>query len=154
MSNSTTNPIAELWNALARSPLLRLAVVGALVLCLQIPVLFIHGLVRERSQTRHEAVDDITSKWGRGQQVFGPFLVVPYSYTALYRSNDESDESEASRYKTVEHEATATFLPEDVRIEGDLATDVRHRGIFEAPVYTTSLRLEGRFIASAGGAWR
>ncbi len=148
MNTPLPDPRPSPWESLTRSPFVRLGVVGFLVICLQIPVLFIYNLVTERNQTRHEAVDDITSKWGRGQEVYGPFLVIPYSYV------DVEKDSETEKERFVERTAVATFLPEDLRIASDLETEVRHRGIFEAPVYSASTKLEGRFLSPDFGPWK
>ena len=63
---------------LRRNTLVQGVAIGALALILQIPVLFIKGIVWEREGTRQEAINEITGKWGKQQEVFGPFLVVPY----------------------------------------------------------------------------
>src|SRR5437867_12541467 len=62
------------------STILKLLGVGALVLVLLIPLAMITGVLRERLGRRNEAVADITSSWGREQNVIGPVLGIPYQY--------------------------------------------------------------------------
>src|SRR4030095_6279999 len=53
------------------STILKLLGVGALVLVLLIPLLMIAGVLSDRLSRRNEAVADITSSWGREQNVIG-----------------------------------------------------------------------------------
>ena len=62
------------------STIIKLLGVGALVLVLLIPLAMITGVLRERLQRRNEAVADITSSWGREQNLIGPVLGIPYQY--------------------------------------------------------------------------
>ncbi len=136
------------WETLTQSPFLRLIGIGFLVLLLQIPVLLIDHLVGERRRTRQEAIEDIASKWGRGQEVFGPYLVVPYTYAAV----EKNSETQAERF--IERAAAAAFLPEDLRIAARLETEIRRRGIFEAPVYSAEIEIEGSFAAPDFSPWK
>src|SRR6202023_2667717 len=62
------------------STIIKLLGVGALVLILLIPLAMITGVLNDRLQRRNEAVTDITSAWGREQNVIGPVLAIPYTY--------------------------------------------------------------------------
>jgi inner membrane protein len=62
------------------STIIKLLGVGALVLVLLIPLAMITGVLSERLQRRNEAVADITSSWGREQNLIGPVLGIPYQY--------------------------------------------------------------------------
>lgn len=104
--------------------------VGILALCviLTLSLRLVTGLLEERAGRRDAAVAEITASWGRDQRIVGPFLVIPYL------------DSVGSR-----EERSAVFLPETLMIEGELDPVRRHRGIYEAVVYSTRLRLSGRF---------
>ena len=119
------------------SQTLRLLSIGFLALLLQIPVSMIDGLVRERQQRRQAAVEDVSSKWGRAQAITGPALVVPYTH----RWTEETDGRTVTRTDVRQ----AVFLPEQLRLRGTLATEIRRRGIFSVPVYTLALNTEGEF---------
>ncbi len=137
MTDSTLNP-SKFFESLRASAFVKALLIGALVLFLQIPVLLIWGLVSERSQTRQGAVAEITDKWGKAQQVYGPFLVVPYRYAQTVTNAE-------GKKQTRELEDRATFLPRSLKVDGKLATEVLYRGIFETPVYRSHLEIEGEF---------
>lgn len=120
------------------SPAFRLLVVGALTLALQVPVVLINAIAWDRDSTRAGAVREIAASWGENQEIVGPFLVVPYTYQAT-----EADEKGFNRTRT--YSSYGVFLPQQLKIEGDLAVERRYRGIFEAPVYTSTLQISGAF---------
>ncbi len=120
------------------SPALRLVIVGALALGLQIPIFLINAIAWERDRTRDQAVREIAESWGQRQELVGPFLVVPYRYEQLY-----VDEKGVENIRTVI--LHGSFLPSRLNVEGGLEVESRHRGIFEAPVYTTDLTITGAF---------
>jgi len=62
------------------STIIKLLGVGALILVLLIPLAMITGVLRDRLQRRNDAVADITSSWGREQNLIGPVLWIPYQY--------------------------------------------------------------------------
>jgi inner membrane protein len=130
------NPTDGWLSDLRSSQLLRLVIVGFLALLLQIPIGMVSGLVQERQLRRDEAVEGVTSKWGRVQQITGPALVVPYTHRWL-----ETDAKGVPRtHETARH---AVFLPDRLAIRGDVASEVRERGIFAVPVYHAKLELAG-----------
>ena len=62
-----------------QSTIIKLLGVGALVLVLLIPLVMITGVLSDRLSRRNEAVADITSSWGREQDVIGPVLGVRFN---------------------------------------------------------------------------
>ena len=129
---------SDLGTAISRSPMIRLFAVGFLALLLQIPVIMISVLISERQQRRNEAVEEVSSKWGRAQALVGPALVVPYRRVWSEIGDDG---------KTVRRElsGSAVFLPEKLRISGKMTPEIRRRGIFSILVYALALRFEGAF---------
>ena len=142
-----TNERSTFFQNLRRNTLVQGIAIGALALILQIPVLFIRNIVWDRKDTRQEAIEEITSKWGKQQEVFGPFLVVPY----LEQRTVQTEEGQPSKVEV--YEERATFLPRDLRVDGSLETEVRYRGIFEAPVYRSHLSFEGSFDRPDFSGW-
>ena len=131
-----------MWNDLGamarRSPMIRLMTVGFLALLLQIPVFLIANLIQERRERRTEAVQEVSSKWGRMQSLTGPALVVPYR-----RRWVESLSNGASVAR--EGKAEAVFLPDRLEMSGKMTPEIRKRGIFSIPVYSLELQASGRF---------
>ena len=128
------------------STILKLLGVGALVLVLLIPLAMITGVLSERLQRRNEAVADITSSWGREQNVIGPVLGIPYRYTFKTVKDVPSADGKVER-REVEETATANayFLPEKLDLSGKVQTQKLHRGIYEAVVYRAQTNLSGKF---------
>jgi inner membrane protein len=136
----------SLFEMLRGSQFLRVLLTGFLVLLLQIPIVMIQELIRERSTTRQEAVNEITSKWGRQQKITGPRIVVPY----FKRITETTDKAQVTTRTQIQ---LASFLPESLTITGQVDSDVRYRGIFEVPVYQMSLDVRGRFVRPDFALW-
>ncbi len=113
---------------------LRIATIAFLVLILLIPVSMIESLIREREYTREAVIGEVSDKWGREQTLTGPVLSIPYK---RYFTNDQDKLIESTEY--------AHFLPDDLKIEGEMLPEVRYRSIYEVVVYGSSLKLSGRF---------
>ncbi len=128
-------------DSLRSSHTLRLLTVGLLVLLLQIPVAMIGGQVYERQQRSIEAVEEVSSKWGKQQFISGPALVVPYSYRWVEKIRKGKEIEEVEHIES----RTAAFLPDSVEIRGSAITEIRRRGIFSVPVYRLDLTVSGRF---------
>ena len=94
------------------STIFKLLGVGALVLVLLIPLAMITGVLRERLERRNEAVADITSSWGREQNVIGPMLGIPYQYKFKTVKEVPAPDGKVER-REVEETATANayFCP-------------------------------------------
>ena len=125
--------------SIRNSYLPKILLIGLLVLILQIPIMKIRGVIGERQQTRDGAVSEVTDKWGNQQSIIGPAVVVPY--TKRWTERDE-DGNLIPRSQLV----YATFLPETLKVAGQIHSEVRRRGIYQIPVYRMSLNLTGRFI--------
>lgn len=120
------------------SQILRLLTVGLFVLLLQIPIAMIGGQVNERQQRSQEAIEEVSSKWGKRQLIAGPVLVLPYTHRWIAKNRDGSESEE------VEQRAAA-FLPDTLEINAKAITEIRKRGIFSVPVYRLDLTMSGRF---------
>jgi inner membrane protein len=130
------------------STIFKLLGVGALVLVLLIPLAMITGVLNERLQRRNEAVTNITSSWGKEQNVIGPILGVPYQYKFKTVKEIPAPDGKVER-REVEETATANayFLPEMLNVSGTVQTQKLHRGIYEAVVYRAQTVLSGKFTA-------
>src|SRR6266550_1340682 len=128
------------------STIIKLLGVGALVLVLLIPLAMITGVLSERLRRRNEAVADITSSWGKEQNLIGPVLGIPYQYKFKTVKEVPLADGRVER-REVEETATgnAYFLPESLNISGDTQTQKLHRGIYDAIVYRAQTNLSGKF---------
>src|SRR6266513_1558009 len=92
------------------STIIKLLGVGALVLVLLIPLAMITGVLSERLRRRNEAVTDITSSWGKEQNVIGPVLGIPYQYKSiLVKEVARHDRTMAPRGAACSSTAPASF---------------------------------------------
>ncbi len=142
----TQPSLSNVSSSMRQSQMLRLVVVLFLVLLLQIPAWMIAGVVGERRARRQEAVEDISSKWGRQQCITGPALMVPYTHrwTEIGEHGLKVEHSERR---------LASFLPERLAIHGRVAGESRSRGIFSVPVYRAHFRIEGEFVRPRFAEW-
>ncbi len=129
------------------STVLKLLGILLLVALLQIPLLSVNGLLHERAARRDTAIAEITDTWGRSQRITGPFLVVPYRSVATAVRETLVNGRVIQTTEERPAEKLAVFLPEALVVDGQLDPERRHRGIYEAVVYTARLRLSGRFAA-------
>jgi inner membrane protein len=128
-----------------QSQFLRALLIVFLVLILQVPTAMLNGVANERQGLRAEAVSEITTKWGTSQEIVGPRLYVPYVKRVT--------KGEGDKQKTETESKFAVFLPEQLDITGALKTEIRKRSIFEVPVYTSDLTLQGSFERPNPAQW-
>jgi inner membrane protein len=124
----------------------KLATVGVLVALLTVALLSLGRLVAERQARRDGVIQDIARSSSGEQLLTGPILVVPYEKTVReWRENDRGDRH------LEEHTVSGQlhFLPEVLRLDGDLRTELRARGIYQARLYHASLRIRAGFDVPA-----
>ena len=126
--------------------IIKLLGVGVLVLLLLIPLGMITGVLNERLMRRNEAVADITSSWGREQNIVGPVLMIPYQYH-FKTTKELPDKKGKMERREVEETALAWayFLPESLNVTGDVQTQMLHRGIYDAAVFRAQVTVAGKF---------
>lgn len=104
--------------------LLKIILIGLLSVILLIPQQLIMHLVNERNETSQKAESEVEQMWSGAQRVVGPVVHIPA------RDNQASD---------------VYLLPEEFNVNGNLKTEKRHRGMFDATVYSADLHLDGSF---------
>jgi inner membrane protein len=108
-------------------------VIFLLILLLVIPTVLINELVHERQRRLEEAVREVSSKWADRQTISGPIITVPF--LEYYR-----DSLGVHSYKRYAH-----VLPDNLKIDGTLAPEMRYRGIFQIAVYNSKINFKGNF---------
>lgn len=124
MRGPTTREIIAGWPLSVRLGM-KMALLAVLALCYGLPLALIADTVNDRSRLLESARAEITSSWGHAQTLLGPLLLVPHDSV---RGRDE-----------------ALILPDQLSIDVALQPQIRHRGMFEAVVYTSEVTLSGRF---------
>ena len=110
-----------------------------IVLLLLIPAEMIRSLISERESTQHNAIHEVSSKWGEEQTISGPFISIPY-----YRYVKEFSKKDSVE-KVVQLKEYIHILPTQLNISGSINPEKRHRGIYEIVVYESKLNLSGTF---------
>lgn len=124
-TNETARPQNHGWDMTKNARLgWKILIIGVLSVILLIPQQLIMHLVNERYTTSQEAESEVEQRWSGSQRVVGPVVHIPA------RDNQTSD---------------VYLLPEDFRVKGDVKSENRHRGSFDATVYTADLNIDGSF---------
>jgi inner membrane protein len=119
---------------LKSSVILRMVIVAALTLLLLIPTVFVQLLISERSSRRADATAEVSESWGGAQTLIGPILSIPFKEFAR---DEKGIVSFTIRY--------AHFLPDHLQIKGSLEPEIRYRGIYEVPLYSSQFVVQGQF---------
>ncbi|MCU7933395.1 MAG: cell envelope integrity protein CreD [Candidatus Thiodiazotropha sp. (ex Dulcina madagascariensis)] len=124
-------------------PLIKPLTLIAMLLILLIPLAMVEGIVQERSAYRNLAVHDIASSWTGPQTIDGPFIIVDYQVKEKHRYRDQHTKKTIEMPKKVKKRAL--IRPINSLITANLDVSFRHRGIYDVPVYTASIKLTGNF---------
>jgi inner membrane protein len=108
--------------------------IGFLALLLCIPLVAVRGLLAEREARLRAAETEVARAWGSAQTIGGPLLRV------AYRRIDTDDHG-----KRTQRERQITLLPDTLDVNADIGAEVRHRGLFQVPVYSADIRLQGQW---------
>lgn len=126
--------------------LFKIAGILVLILLLLIPLKMISSVLRDRLGRRNEAVTEITSIWGREQDIIGPVLIVPYRYSFKLLKEQPAASGKTEKVEVLETAvAQACFLPARLDVSGDIKPSKLNRGIYDAVVYSGKLSLSGEF---------
>lgn len=101
-------------------------------LFLLIPLEMIKDMIRERQNTSETVKREIASQWAGPQNLSGPVLNIP---VRIYPTKKDEEP-----YVSVYH-----LMPESLNITGQIATEKRHRSIYQTVVYNSSVGLKGEF---------
>lgn len=118
-----------------RGYMIKGAIILLLIIFLMIPTFMINSLVSERMIRQDEAYTEVSSKWADAQTISGPIISVPY----LEMYKDTSG-------KVYQYKHYIRFLPENLKIDGNISPQKRNRGIYQLVVYSSQLRLSGDFL--------
>ncbi|WP_260963244.1 cell envelope integrity protein CreD [Pseudomonas citri] len=126
-----------------RSLAIKLGMIALLILLLMIPLLMINGVIDERQELRDGVLQDIARSSSNSQQLVGPLLVVPYRRDVrVWNTNEKTG---VRFQETVEQRGELYFLPEQFELDGQVRTETRARGIYEARLFHADNRIDGRF---------
>jgi inner membrane protein len=114
-------------------------VILVLIMVLIIPTVMVQDLIDERTQRQQEAVDEVSSKHALSQTVAGPILTIPYKHKRnVY--NKSTGKTEVATERMMFH-----ILPDELKINGEVNSESRKRGLFEVIVYQSDLDISASF---------
>ena len=115
-----------------RSASIKVAIIVFLTLVLLIPVSMIDSVIRDRRSNETVATQDIGRSWGLDQVVTGPVLRLPY------------EDSRVTVYGAPFLQPKSLYiLASDLRIEADVTSELRYRGIHTVPVFSAEVSMDG-----------
>lgn len=127
--------------------LIKTAVIAVIGIILLLVLESVSGTIWERKSFQGIAKNSVAKSWTGAQNVFGPILVVPYRIKW-----DREEWSEDGKRKIVRHksrEGKKYILPTSTQLQASIATDIRYQGIYQFPVYSTDLSINGSFSADS-----
>ncbi|QTT86487.1 cell envelope integrity protein CreD [Pseudomonas chlororaphis] len=126
-----------------RNLTIKLGAIALLILGLLVPLLMIDGLIQERQELRDGVLTDIARSSSYSQQLSGPLLVVPYrKVVRTWKTNEKTNR----RYQEQgEERGQLYFLPEHFELDGQVRTELRARGIYQARLFHANNRISGQF---------
>lgn len=136
MEQSHANNGFRSW--FGESVLLKLFLIGILTLLLLIPSSWIQDLIWERQERQGEVIKEISDKWSGSQLLEGPVMVLPYKTMV-----EQKDAAGKTSYKEVI--THINILPESLNMHSKADPEILHRGIFDAVVYNTKVKISGKF---------
>ena len=139
-----------------RSSGLRFIAVGVLALVMFIPLNLVSSIIEDRARYSDQTIDTISREWGGAQLISGPLLVIPVTEDVTFDRRREAVDAvtgltltdvkgnpvyEHYQETVTEARSPVYIYPTRLDIDFDTTSSVRHRGIFEVPVYTTAAEL-------------
>jgi len=125
------------------SPLMKkITFLIVLLITLLIPLIFVGELVERREKLFKETVKEIGNEWGKSQKIIAPVISLSYKDSSL--SKDDSIRNEKN-VVVQPVERRIAILPEELNVTVELKDELKHRGIYNATVYTANMKLTGYF---------
>lgn len=112
----------------------KLMLSGFLVLVLLIPLFMVGDLIGEREERSVSVQQEIASKWGKRQNIAGPFLV---KNVTVKKRNTKDEVFYTKEQKLI--------LPEKLSITANIRSFEKKRSIYTAVLYETDFVMEGYF---------
>jgi len=115
----------------------KLFIIGSLIAISWIATMFVWGVIQDRETIQGSASDEISEQWSQPQVIAGPVMTVPVEKTTITSTGER-----------IVNTTTLTLLPEKLSYESQIKTQLLKRGVYEIPVYTTTVTGAGAFDIS------
>ena len=125
------------------SPLMKkITFLIVLLITLLIPLIFVGELVERREKLFKETVKEIGNEWGKSQKIIAPVISLSYKDSSLSKDDRIKNEKNVVVQPV---ERRIAILPEELNATIEMKDELRHRGIYNATVYTANIKLTGYF---------
>lgn len=124
---------------------LKLLLIGILLLVLGVPVMMLQGLVSERQQRGREAAEDIARSSSHAQQIIGPLLRIDIERSVRKVRLVGEGGAMRNEEEIVRERSAHLLTPSRLQVDGNLVTELRRRGLFQALVYLADMKIEAEF---------
>jgi inner membrane protein len=112
----------------------KLLILAVLMVVSWVATMFVRGVIQEREGTQEAAANEISEQWGRPQVIAGPVITIPVEKTSVTSTGER-----------VVDTITLTLLPQKLSYESQVASQLLTRGVYDTPVYTTTIKGSGNF---------
>lgn len=122
---------------------IKLGTIAFIALLLMIPLMMISGKIEERAFYLQQAKQNVSDSWTGSQVLLPTFLVLPYE---VHQNINVTDSVTKSTFTKVQK---STFhkliIPDNLSVSATIKNSVRHKGIYNVPVYTSQIQVSGTF---------
>jgi len=125
---------------------IKLAIIAFVTMLLVIPLNMISGKIFERSQFLEQAKKSVSQSWTGKQKVMSALIVIPYN--AHHKVNVVNKVTKEQTINVNKVAKQKFVIPDKITIVSTIANDVRSKGIYKIPVYTTNLEISGEILPS------
>ena len=115
-------------------------VVFAIILL--IPLIIVGKLIDNRGRLFNQTVTEIGNEWGKSQKIIAPVISLSYKDSSLSKNDSIRNEKNVVVQPV---ERRIAILPEELNATIEMKDELRHRGIYNATVYTANIKLTGYF---------
>lgn len=121
----------------------KLGIIGFIALLLMIPLDMISGKISERASYLTQAKQSVSDSWTDSQVVLPILFVLPYEVQrTVYVTDNSTKEIKTQIQKNIFHKL---IVPENLMLSTSVDNSVRHKGIYNVPVYTSKINVAGTF---------
>lgn len=109
-------------------------IISLLLLLLAVPLNLVDDLISERQQRSKEVHQDIADSSSTAQQLVGPFIVL--------ETEQFKEELIGNQLVVKAQNSSKLLLPTDLKIQTQLQSEIRSRGIYQSRLYHTQNQLD------------
>ncbi|GAB6140920.1 cell envelope integrity protein CreD [Methylosoma difficile] len=128
---------------------LKLGVIFFLIMALMLPKAFMHGLIYERQNWLRQSFSSIEQSWPGPQTLGGPVITVPYQLTYQITETERGPEGEVQVNREVTANELLYIIPKQLKINSQVDSSLRYRGIYGVPVFGSRTQMQGEFSDAA-----